>query len=303
MSFRPKQSGVEESREETFWQFPGIPRLRFAPLGMTAIVALFLFGVGASLEAQTIVLKSGQTVETRGVRRSGDMIMGKIEVAGSSGEVGHAISTIARIIFPEPQGLKSAAALLSQGQAEQALAEINPVVSFYEPFRDIAGAWWAQAAVIKVSALAALQRDAEAEPLAALIQKNTADPETARAANLRIAAALVRKEEWDKAAQICDAAIKESTRPDVLADAWVTKGTLLLAQKQWDAALLAFLRVPVFYREEKLFMPPALFGSARAYRRLDDNEHARKSLNELIAAFPKSSEAALAQTELQKLPK
>ena len=151
--------------------------------------------------------------------------------------------------------------------------------------------------------LAALQRDAEAQPLAVEIQKNSTDPEVARAANLRIAASLVKKLEYEKAAEICDAAIKESTRPDVLADAWVTKGNLLLAQKEWDSALLAFLRVPVFYRDEKLFMPPAMLGSARAYRRLEDLERAKKSLNDLIATFPQSAEAALAKTELQKLQK
>ncbi|MGZ4967488.1 MAG: tetratricopeptide repeat protein, partial [Chthoniobacterales bacterium] len=223
------------------------------------------------------------------------------EVGGSAGEVGQPISSIAKIEFPEPQGLKVAADLLSQGQAEKALAEITPVLAFYEQFRDIPGAWWAQAAVIKVSALAALGRDVDAEPLAQQIQRTATDPETARAANLRIASSLVKKQEYEKAAQICDAAIKESTRPEVLADAWVTKGNVLLAQKDWDDALLAFLRVPVFYRDEKLFMPPALLGSARAYRRLDDIEHAKRALKDLIAAFPKSSEAAIAQTELQKL--
>lgn len=250
---------------------------------------------------QTIVLKSGQRVETKGVRKSADKIMGKIEIAGSSGEVGHAIATIAKIEFPEPQGLKNASELLAQGQAEKALAEISPVLAFYDQFRDIPGAWWAPAAVVKVSALAALGRDVEAEPLALQIQKTAPDPETARAASLRIASALVKKQNYEKALELCDAAIKDSARSEVLADAWVMKGNVLLAQKEWDAALLAFLRVPVFYRSEKLFMPPALLGSARAYRRLDDTERAKRSLKELIVAFPKSAEAALAQTELQKL--
>jgi TolA-binding protein len=157
------------------------------------------------------------------------------------------------------------------------------------------------AAVVTIGQLAALGRDVEAEPLAQQIQRTSTDPEAARAANLRIAGSLLKKQEYEKAAQICDAAIKESAQPEVLADAWVTKGNVLLAQKDWDDALLAFLRVPVFYRDEKLFMPPALLGSARAYRRLDDIEHAKRSLKDLIAAFPKSSEAAIAQTELQKL--
>ena len=251
--------------------------------------------------AQTIILKTGQRVETQGVRRSADKIMGKIEVAGRTGEVGHAISAIAKIEFPEPQGLKNASQLLSQGQPDKALAEINPVVAFYDQFRDIPGSWWGEAAIIRVSALAAMGREIEAETLALQIQKISTDPETARAVSLRIASALVKKEQYDKALQICEAAIKDSTRPDVLADAWVMKGHVLLAKKEWDAALLAYLRVPVFYRDEQLQMPPALLGSARAYRRLDDKDRAKRALKELTDKFPKSSEAAVAQTELQKL--
>ncbi|CAN5163436.1 hypothetical protein BH20VER2_BH20VER2_13950 [soil metagenome] len=270
---------------------------------LLALLFVLVLGSGSRAFAQQIILKNGQIVKTTGLRRSGDMIMGRIEVAGRSGEIGHEISTIARIAFPEPRQLKAAAALLSQGEAEKALTEINPVMGFYEAFKEIPGAWWAPAAVIKVSALASLGRDKEAEPLAAEIQKTAPDPETARAANLRIAHALLGRDEWEKASQIIDTVIKDSTRSDVLADAWVLKGNLLLARKEWDTALLAFLHVPVFYRGEKLQMPPALLGSARAYRRLDDHERAKRSLNDLLTAFPKSAEAAIAQTELQKLAK
>ena len=264
------------------------------------VIVLALTLVGAA-HAQTIILKTGQRIETHGVRRSGDKVMGRIEVGGTMGEAGHSVATIAKIEFPEPQGLKGAEELLSQAQPEQALAMINPVVAFYNDFRDIPGAWWAQAAVIKVNALTALGRDVEAEPLIAAIQKSATDPETARAANLRVANSLLRKQDYDKANQLCDSVLKESTRTEVLADAWVTKGNILLAKKEWDGALLAFLRVPVFYRQEKLFVPPALLGSARAYRRLEDIDRAKKSLQDLITAFPKSAEAAAAQAELQKL--
>jgi hypothetical protein len=67
-------------------------------------------------QAQTIVLKTGQRVDTTGVRRSGDKVMGKIAVAGTVGEAGHDVSAIAKIEFPEPQGIKRAAEFLSQGE-------------------------------------------------------------------------------------------------------------------------------------------------------------------------------------------
>jgi TolA-binding protein len=88
-----------------------------------------------------------------------------------------------------------------------------------------------------------------------------------------------------------------------VATAWVAKGDALLAKKEWDSALMSYLHVPVFFPDETNHLPAALLGSARAYRRLDDVDRAKKSLNELIAQFPKTAEANVAKTELQKLQK
>lgn len=257
--------------------------------------------LGPAAQAQLILLKTGQKAETLGVRRSGDTVMGKIRVGTSSGEIGYQVSAIAKIEFPEPKALKTAAEFLTQGAPDKALAEIDPVVKFYAGFRDIPGAWWAPAALIRVSALVALRRDEEAEGLAMEIQKNSADPESARAATLRVVGGLIRKEAFEKALAICDAVLKESAKPEVLADAWVNKGDVLLARKQWDTALMAYLHVPIFYPSEKLYLPAALYGAGRAYRRLDDLELAKRSFKDLTDAFPQSAEAKLAKAEVQKM--
>lgn len=253
--------------------------------------------------AQSISLKSGQTIETKGVRRSGDMVMTKVQVGASSGEVGYQTSAIAKIAFPEPSQLKTAVTFLSQGQPEKALADIEPIVKYYETFRDIPGNWWAPAALLKVSALSGLQLDKEAERLGDEIRKSVTDPETARSAQLQLVTGLVRRGAYEKAQQLCDAVIKESAKAEVLAEAWVHKGDVLLAQRQWADAVLAYFHVPVFYESEKLWMPHALLGSARAFRGLEDLEEAKRSLKDLTAGYPKSAQAEIARAELQKLPK
>ncbi|CAN5398020.1 hypothetical protein BH20VER3_BH20VER3_04210 [soil metagenome] len=254
-------------------------------------------------QAQNIILKTGQTIETKGVRRSDDMVMAKVQVGSSSGEVGYQAATVAKIAFPEPPQLKTTAAFLSQGEPAKALADIGPVVKYYEPFRDIPGNWWAQSALLKVAALAGMKLDREAEALGEEIRQNAIDPETARAAQLQLVAGLLRTEDFAKALQLCDAVIRESTQRDVLAEAWVRKGDALLAQREWDSAVLAYLHIPVFYETEKRWMPPALLGSARAFRGLEDLERAKKSLKDLTAEYPKSAQAEVARAELQKMPK
>jgi tetratricopeptide (TPR) repeat protein len=271
--------------------------------GRWAFSFLLLLSITASANAQTIVLTTGQKIDALGVRRESDMILAKVQVGSGSGEIGYHLAQIAKIDFPEPRGLKEASDLIARGQPDKALAEINQVVSFYEPFKEIVGSWWSQAALIKVAALGALQRDTQAELLAAEIEKSVADPETARAARLRLVTAIIRRQEFDRAGKICDSAIKESRHPEIIAEAWLKKGELFFAQRKWDDALIAYLHVPVFYRDEKSFMPAALLGSAHSYARLDQNERARKSLTELVQMFPKSAEAAAAQTEIQRMGK
>jgi tetratricopeptide (TPR) repeat protein len=268
---------------------------------LVVIALLLVIVMVPSLCAQTITLKTGQKVDTIGLRRDGAMVMGKVQVGSGEGEIGYNVVQIARIEFPEPRGLKAATDFLTHNQPQKALAEIEPVVAYYDGFREIPGTWWAQAALIKVSALSGLQRDQEAEVLARTIEKSATDPDTARLARVKLSSGLIRKKEYEKAIEYCDSAIKESTDPRVLGEAWIHKGDAFAGLKQWDDALLAYLHIPVFYSDETELVPPALLGSARAYRRIDDPTRAKKSFNDLIATYPNSPEAAMAATELRKL--
>jgi tetratricopeptide (TPR) repeat protein len=281
--------------------------LRIADCGSPArrtvfvLLLLLVIIIGPRGVAQVITLKSGQKIETLGVRRDGEVVMGKVQVGTGSGEVGYQVAQIAKIDFPEPRGVKMATDLMAQRQPDKALAEIEPVIAYYSAFKEVPGSFWSQAALIKVAVLAALKRDGEADNLANEIEKAVTDPEVARAVRVRLSAGLIRKKDFDKAIAICDAAIKESLEPEVLANAWLNKGDALAGKKEWDAALLSYLRVPIFYQDVKTLLPPALLGSARAYWRLEDAARAKKAFNDLIAAYPQSPEAAIAQTELQKI--
>ena len=278
-------------------------RQRLSAFGVRRLLfCLCLILLPAFAPAQNILLQSGQKIETQGLRRGdGDLVMGKVQVGTGTGEVGYHLAQIAKVEFPEPAALKNASELLVQGQPDKALAEISPVLTYYSPFKDVPGNWWAQAALIKVAVLAGQQKEKEAEALAGEIEKSAKDPDMARAAQLRLVNALIRKSEYEKAIGICDSALKNSTDPTTLATAWLAKADALFAQKDWDDALMAYLHIPIFYADEKILQPAALLGSGKAYRRLNDIDRAKKSLNELITTFPQSAEANAAQTELKKM--
>jgi TolA-binding protein len=112
---------------------------------------------------------------------------------------------------------------------------------------------------------------------------------------------MVRKGNAAKALEICNSVLKESTRPETLAQAYVTAGQAHLVLKEWDPALLAFLEIPVFYPDDKVLYPQSMLGSGQAYEALQDFTRAKLTFNELISKYAATSEAEQAKTELAKI--
>jgi len=248
-----------------------------------------------------IVFKDGRTVAAAALRRSAENVMATVQIGTGMGEIGYPAVSIAQIDFPEPPQIKAAASLLAQGKAGDALAPLEAVVTYYDPFKGIAGNWWAQAVRLKLKALTALHRDEDAEALADTIAKGTSDPADARMAKILHAEGFARKGDHDKAIARYDEVIAQGGSADVLARAWLSKGQSLLATKEYDSALLALLRLPVFYPDEKSLMPQAMLASAHAYVGVDDQAGAEKALKDLIEQFPSSPESAGAKAQLEKL--
>lgn len=260
--------------------------------------------------AQNITLKDGTVVVTKGVRRLGDNIMATMDLSGAepgkppvTGEFGYPIPKIAKIDFPEPGQLKLATELINAGRAREALAQLQPVLAYYDGFADAPGSWWADATVLKEQALLSLGRNDEAENLAEQMARMATDPDIIGIAKVYMAAEMGRRGENTGALEIYDAVLKNATRPQTLAVAAVYKGKSELALKDWEPALLSLLEVPVFYPEQEVLMPEVLLGSAQAYIGLRDFTRAAGALNELSSRFPSTPEAAQGTAEAQRMAK
>jgi hypothetical protein len=257
-----------------------------------------------------ITLKDGKVVQALGLRRDGRNLMAKITLPGGApgaaqvtGEVGYPVASVAGVGFPEPPQIKRAAELAGAGKAAEALTAIGPVVAEFAPFKDVPGSWWAQAAAIKLNALVALDQDAPAEALGEELLKSGADPEQVLTARSYLAAKWAQKGDCRRAVPVLDEIVEKSKSPEALAAAWVGKGRCLLEGGDADAAALAFLRVPVYFADQKQHLPAAILGSARAYERLGETARAIRSLEELAAQFPDCPEIGEAKQMLAKLQK
>lgn len=268
-----------------------------------SLVIALLMTAGAS--GQTILLKDGKKVVAKAVRRNGDTIMATnpaVEnLAPVQGEVGYPLGQIEKIDFPEPAALKAAAALLASGKAAEALAQSETAYAYFKPFRDAPGSFWPDLALLRLGALSALSRDAEAEPLAREIIGQTSNPETARGVQAQLAGIALRRGDFAKAIEICDQILKDGRKPEIMATAAINKARSHQALKQWDSAVLAYLNIPVFYPEQKSHGPTYLLGSAQCYFELADLPRAKDALNELLKTYPAVPEADTAKAELDKI--
>jgi tetratricopeptide (TPR) repeat protein len=266
---------------------------------MKRLLFLFLVGI-SSLSAQTIQLKNGDTVIANGLVRNGDMIMVSVKTStGSTGQVGYQVSDVAGLVLPAPENLEVAAGQVADGDFAHALAQIDPIVAYQKTIRDIPGNWWAKAALVEVSALAGLNRVADATALVNEIAGFSKDPEILTSANLQIVLTTKFKDP-QQALDAYDAIINQSSDPSTLSQAWIAEADIHFAQHEFDEALMAYLTVTVFYPENNPLVARALWGSGQAYAKLKDAAHAAKTYQSLISSYPNSPEAASAKAELLK---
>lgn len=274
-------------------------------------IACVLLLLVASASAQSITMKDGKVINAKSIRRQGDTILATVELPvdqplqpgqpAPTGEFGYPIAQIATIDFPEPPQLKAATDLIINGKAADALTQLEPILTYYQGIRDAPGSWWSGASLLNLEALASLGRDDEVEQLATDLAHTATDPETVRAANSYVAAEIARKGDPDKALQMYNAILKDTTQPRTIAMVAVDEGRIYLARKDWEQALLSFLQVPVFYPQQKILMPRVLLGCGRAYVALGELDRAQASLGDLTASYGSSPEAAQAGPDLEKI--
>ena len=268
--------------------------------------AAMVFLVSSALAEQkasdiTITLKDGRSIPVAWVRREGTNVKAPLQLGATVGEVGYPVASIVRIDFPEPPEIDKAKDLLAQGKPAEVVTTLKSVLDAQQPFSDLPGNWWQQTAQLKLTALVTSGRDAEADELIGQLSQSSVDPDILSLAKVLRAASAARKGEHEKSLPVFDAAIKVSKNRETQANAWLNKGHCHLAMKQWEPAILAYLRLPVFYSDQKLLIPQAQLGSARAMAGFGDKEGATAKYTEIINTFPKSPEAGLAETEIEKL--
>ncbi len=283
-----------------------------------------LLALAAAASAQNLHLKDGRVLPTKQMRRDKDTIIATLEIPSkdpggkpTTGDFGFPLSEIFKLDFPKPGVLDTAPDLIAEGKAEEALSKLEPVIKYYAAFRDAPGSWWTDLVPLQVEAQLALRRDKEAGEIAEQFSRLATDPEVKKFMKAFSAVSLTRKGQHESALPLYDEAAVSTERVDVLGLIAVNKGDSLvalgdaLAEKgepeaaavRYEEALLSYLRIPALYRNQRMFMPQATHGAARAYLGMKDFDRARVSVKELKTAYAATPEGKSADELEAKIEK
>ena len=243
-----------------------------------------------------------------------NVIKGTIDRVSNSGGIEvtltRKLSEVTEVIWPLPSRLKEAQANVSRGEPAKALDNVEAVLKFFEPIKNVPGSWWARASIVKLDALDRLENDAATEAFLVGFEKEEAAKAPEVATQIQLARLMLRAR---KGAH--DEVIKESTEllakvdtAELQARLHIVKGNSLYAAKKYEAAMATYLRVPVFFGSETELVPKALLGAARSFRGMDSpavrdqklEAVSNRYLYDIIVSYPVSKEAEEAKKMLPK---
>jgi hypothetical protein len=243
-----------------------------------------------------------------------NVIKGTIDRVSNSGSIEvtltRKLSEVTEVIWPLPSRLKDAQANVSRGEPAKALDNVEAVLKFFEPIKNVPGSWWARASIVKLDALDRLENDTATESFLATFEKEDAAKLPEVATQIQLARLMLRARKGDH-----EAVVKESTElltkvdtAELQARLHLVKGNSLFASKKYEAAMTTYLRVPVFFGSETEIIPKALLGAARSFRGMDSpalrdqklEAVSNRYLYDIIVSYPVSKEAEAAK---QMLPK
>ncbi len=269
---------------------------------LTFFLGTLLAAATPAMAASLVSLKDGTVVSAATLIPQGT----KFHLTPEGGGTPRIVegSTIERIEMAEPASLTETYAAHAAADTVKTLQAMGRLKIELEPLKKIAGArdWWLEGEFLRAHILLGQKRTKEFEPAMAEIANDASDPDAQRHAQVFLAHVTGLAGDPRKALAQLKEIILASRDQDTLADAWLFLGQHHAAVNEHQDALLAFLRIPVFYPARTVPLAGARLGAARAFVAIEDLASARRTLKELVSTQGTTIEGAegrklLAQVE------
>ena len=248
------------------------------------LAALPLLPCGTASAQITVTMRDGTSVRATALAAQGSTRLALTVEGGGAPRVVD-VATVERLDMQEPQILTEAHTAFATGDNTKTLQAMGRLRVELEPLRKIPGGreWWLDGEFLRAHILLSQRRLKDMEEAMKEIAADTTDPVAQRRAEAFLAHGIGLGGDPRKALELLRPIILNARDADTLADAWLFTGLQRSAVNEQQDALIAFLRVPVFYPAQPVPLAAARLGAARSLVALEDLPNARRILKELVA--------------------
>ncbi|HEY1051243.1 MAG TPA: tetratricopeptide repeat protein [Prosthecobacter sp.] len=265
----------------------------FAPL-----LALLAFVVTGQAFGQALVLKGGDRVFSSEFSIDQGKIVRVIKIGEQTAKSVIDKKNIDMLEWPYPAELTEAADLQAKGKTDEAIAVLKKGRDFFENFEGIEGNWYLDTYFAYVEALNQGGKfDEVVKALPALRALKLTDAQKMRLRIIQLD--IERQTSSDYLSIITEAQsiMKETDDSAIGASLWAIIADVHTRKKEWEKALLAYLRIPVFFGTQMQRVPEAELNAAKTLIKMKRYEDANSFLARIVESYPGSPVAESAAKE------
>jgi tetratricopeptide (TPR) repeat protein len=266
---------------------------------MSRFVTLLLLITGAlagAAHGQALVLKDGTRIPESDFKVEDGKIVRTIKIGDKSATTVLPKSNIASLDWPMPIEIADAKALMSKGKAQEAIEMLKKSRDFFEVFQDVKGNWYAELFFTYVEAL---NQGGQFDETVKMIPQVKSLPLTdEQKMKLRVIQLDIDRQTSSEYVSIlaeAESILADTNDSSVAAAIWSIIADIHAKKKEWEKALMAYLRIPVFYGTQVQRVPDAEMKAAQMLVKMKRYEDAQTTFTRLAETYAGSAiaEAAL----------
>ena len=262
------------------------------------LLTIFAVLAAGSAFGQAIVLKDGNRIFSSEFSIQEGKIVRTIQIGEQKATSVVDKKNIDSLEWPYPAELTESSDLLSKGKTEEAIAVLKKGRDFFANFEGIEGNWYVDIYFAYIEALNQGGKfDDVVKSLPALRSLKLTDAQKMRLRIIQLD--IERQTTSDYAAIIVEAQgiLKETDDSAIGASLWAMIADVHSRKKEWEKALLAYLRIPVFYGTQMQRVPEAELNAAKTLIKMKRYQDASAFLARIIESYPGSPVADSAAKE------
>ncbi len=263
------------------------------------ILSVLAVLVAGSAFGQAIVLKDGNRVFSSEFSIQPDgKIVRTVQIGENKATSVLDKKNIDSLEWPYPAEMTEASDLLAKGKTDEAIAILKKGRDFFEHFEGIEGNWYVDMYFAYIEALNQGGKfDEVVKSLPSLRALKLTDSQKMRLRIIQLD--IERQTTSDYAGIIAEAQgiLKETDDSAIGASLWVIVADVHTRKKEWEKALLAYLRIPVFYGTQMQRVPEAELNAAKTLIKMKRYEDANAFLARIVDSYPGSPVAESAAKE------